>query len=389
MEIICSIIPETHSFQNLIDFYNCGMTSVRFNFSHADYDKTHAYIEFVRKCMPKVRIIQDLQGSKFRVSNLLYGEIRVNKYQSVYFCSEKSYLSNKTFNCSKVLIPISNLVDFSKIYGAKKIIMKDATMEFRLLRQVCNDEIIEATVIRGGIIRGEKGINILGANVHSSELTDKDKKDIEFGLISGVDVISLSFTSSSKDLLCLKKFIKNFIKHSEATIKMPMICAKIETKEGIDNIQSILRNADIIMLGRGDFYSEIDILEVAALQEQIINFMKKSKKEFIIATYLLESMKNNEIPSISEISALYNFLKSGVKSFMLVGEVTLSNNPVSIIRFLKSFYDNFKNPGSVQDIDCQSEDLEAEVINAYDMEQISYDDDVNIEIELGELIKDH
>ncbi|HAK42418.1 MAG TPA: pyruvate kinase, partial [Clostridium sp.] len=145
----------------------------------------------------------------------------------------------------------------------------------------------------------------------SMTLTMKDKNDIEFGLLNGVDTICLSYVTSESDIIELKEYINKVKKHNPQ-INMPKIWAKIECKEGILNFDSILKVVDGIMLGRGDLLSELDIIEIPFVQDEIIRKMKAKNKELIIATYVLDSMRSSFSPRISEVDDLYNFIKNKV-----------------------------------------------------------------------------
>ncbi len=171
-------------------------------------------------------------------------------------------------------------------------------------------------------------------------LTIKDKKDIEFGLLSGVDIICLSYVTRESDILELKEYIKKVKKYNPQII-MPKIWAKIECKEGILNFDSILKSVDGIMLGRGDLFSELDIMEIPFVQDEIIGKMKSEKKELIIATYVLDSMRSARKPKIPELDDLYNFIKNKVDGIMLAGEVGIGKNPLHVIRFTKEFIDKY------------------------------------------------
>lgn len=341
MKIVCSIGPNIKGIRELEAFISAGMDYMRLNFSHADYEKYEKLISQVKKRHNNIRIIQDLQGNKLRVSPLFRKEIKVTEGDKINFCSEEFFiaLNNNTLNNDNkiITIPISMDEKFDALKGADRILLKDGTMVFKILSKNLKD-IIESEVVIGGIIRGNKGLNAPGMDRSSMNLTEKDKKDIEFGLKNDVDVICLSYVTSAKDILELKEYILR--SKSLKSNKLPEIWAKIECREGINNFSKILKEVDGIMIGRGDLLSEINIYEIPQIQEKIINLCKRAEKEVIVATYILNSMKYSSNPQLAEVEALYSHIKNNVDGVMLAGEVGVGRYPLDAIGFLKDFITN-------------------------------------------------
>ncbi|MGL4654581.1 MAG: pyruvate kinase [Sarcina sp.] len=337
MRVICSIGPRVRCNQDFDNLIKAGMQDARFNFSHIDYEKVKTDFEYLKKNYENVRIIQDLQGNKIRVSNLCRNEFKVVENEEVFFCSESFY---KTQLKNRKLIPIKSDFSFIDLCKTPRIFMKDRTMEFKVIGKVKNHEVIKTKVIRGGIIRREKGLNFLNIDRSKSRLTEKDKNDIIFGIKNEVNIICLSYVGSKDEFLEFKNFVKVEIKNQKKTNYKPILWAKIECENGVIDFDEIVKSADGIMLGRGDLYSEFDIYEVSSIQNEIIQKMKRKKtKECIIATYVLESMKRNSIPTISELNEINYFIDEKVDSVMLAGEVTIGNNPIGTVKFISNFID--------------------------------------------------
>lgn len=332
MKIICSIGPNVQCEKDLDEFVQAGMNSMRLNFSHSDYTRAESQIKYMRKSHPEIEIIQDLQGNKLRVSNLFNNQIKVTIGENVIFCSEDFYKKKYLNKSVSLNVPIAMNMDFKTLLSAERFLMKDATMEFRILN--AKEDFIETTVVRGGIIRGEKGINAPGIDRSATKLTDKDKEDIVFGLNHSVDVICLSYVSSKNNIVELKSYIDT-IRKENSYLNMPKIWAKIECSSGVESFSEILDEVDGIMLGRGDLTSEVDMIEIPNIQNKFINIMKDRKEELIIATFLLESMRNSKVPSLSEIDVLANFTKAKVDGIMLAGEVGVGKNPLEVIKTAK------------------------------------------------------
>ncbi len=339
MKIICSIGPNVQCEKDLDEFVDSGMDSMRLNFSHSDYSRAESQIKYMRKKHPEIEIIQDLQGNKIRVSNLFKGQIKVKTGDSVTFCSEDFYKRTTSYKSKSLNVPIAMNMNFKSLLSAKKFLMKDATMEFRIIK--ASDASIETKVVRGGVIRGEKGVNAPGLDRSATKLTDKDKDDIVFGLNHEVDIICLSYASTKNNIVEFRSYIDNVIKENPH-LKAPKVWAKIECSSGVDSFNEILEEVDGIMLGRGDLTSEVDIIEIPNIQHKFIEAMKGRKEELIIATFVLDSMRNSTIPSLSEVDAIVNFTKAKVDGIMLAGEVGVGRNPLDVIKTAKKIISRYE-----------------------------------------------
>ncbi|WP_125152412.1 pyruvate kinase [Clostridium rectalis] len=329
MYIICSIGPKINDENSIKDMASEGMNVARFNFSHIDYNNTERLIKFIVNNFKNIKVLQDLQGNKIRVSHKFIREERVYTGDIVFFCIEENY--NLKFKNKKV-VPLTILKNLDSLANLKTIYMKDATMEFEII-DICG-KLVKTRVKKGGIIRKEKGVNIPNIFRGDMNLNEKDKKDIVWGLSKGVDIICLSYVTCKEDIIelkgCISKTLKRFGKGN-----FPKIWAKIETKEAVENIDSILEEVDGIVIGRGDLIPETNIFKVPLIQEEILNKTKLKNKEYILGTYLLNSMKRKETPSLPEVEALYNHIKDGINGFMLAGEVSTGRYPSMCVRTLK------------------------------------------------------
>lgn len=321
MKIICSIGPKVNNKESIDKLIYAGADLLRFNFSHINYSNTYELIKYVKGKHNKISIIQDLAGNKIRVSKNFNHQCKVVEGDSVVFCKEGKEINKKSSeNHGKYYIPLSIQGDISLLGSAEKIYMKDGTMEFDIVNK--GSDIIETIVTKGGIIRREKGVNVPGIDRSFMGLTEKDKKDIIWGLRRGVDIICLSYACYGDNMRELKEFI-----NKNSFGRRVELWAKVESKEGIDNFEDILKESDGIMIGRGDLISEVDYIDIPRIQKDIIEKVSKTNKKLIIATYVLDSMKRNNKPTLSEINDIYNFVKQGVYGVMLAGEVSIGWNP--------------------------------------------------------------
>lgn len=322
MYIICSMGPRINNINDIDKLVKAGMTTSRFNFSHAQYIRTEKLIKEIKRNYPNIEVMQDLQGNKLRVSNKFIGEKLIKKGDKVVFCLEDLYIKrNKSSKYQ--LIPINYSGRFEDLLGVKEIFMKDATMHFKILKK--DRKFILAEVLNDGIVRGEKGLNMPGIDRSRMPFSKKDRRDIQWAVQKDVDIICASYVARKEDILEVRRCIEKF--SNVRGFKYPKVWAKIECKEGIDNFNDILAVSDGIMLGRGDLKAEVPYYMIPIIQEKLLERTKISKKPMIIATYVLESAKNNNIPTIGELSDIYHSIKLGAGGFMLAGEVGTARNP--------------------------------------------------------------
>ncbi len=340
MKILSSIGPNAKDDKIIDSMIEGGTNIFRFNLSHGDLDIMKDKIKYIRGKNGKVEILADLQGNKVRIDKAFQDERKVQIGEEVCFSSGGYFRGAEN---KKGLIPLNFQGEFSKLYWVRKILMKDGTMEFSVIGVNKEKETIKAVVEKGGIIRQEKGVNVINMDREGQTMTPKDKEDIAWALRNNVDIICISFVAGEEEVNEIKETIKN-IKRREKLICNPQIWAKIECREGVENFKEISKRVDGIVIGRGDLCSEIPMISVPPVEEYIIEVMRKTKKDIIIATHVLDSMKYNKSPNLSEIESIYNFIKKGVTGFMLCGETNVGKYPVGTVRTLKElinmYYEN-------------------------------------------------
>lgn len=316
--------------------------TVRLNFSHMKHEVAEKTITLFRNKFKGIRIMQDLQGQKWRVSTHFSKKngLLVKKGVKVYFCSTEKYLSTYKKNISKIFIPIQMDGSFSTLKACTSISMKDGSMEFKVLDNKSEtDEYILAEANSSIMIRPEKSINIPNvARIELPALTKKDEKDLEWGIKNKLDIICLSFVNKKEDIIHLKKFIRERLEEKQ---NMPIIWAKIETKDGYRNFEDILKESDGIMLGRGDLIPELGRFEATLAQYNMLDTFKKADtdKDFIIATHTLDSLmtKSNLYPSITNLNDIYQSVIHGATGFMLTTEVGYGKQPKKSIAYLNEY----------------------------------------------------
>lgn len=326
MIIIATIGPSIIKKGIIEEFLGVGVDAIRLNFSHRIDDEFEKIVNHIRKGNQAIDIMQDLSGKKIRVSNK-YKEVRkIYKGEKVIFSGEDIY---KKFQCNEYIsIPINISNEELLNSDIKGISMKDNSMNFKIINKDKNG--IHARVINGGVIRSSKGCNIRGFKRNNIELTSKDKKDIMWGAENNIDIVCQSFVESHEDIKLLRKYIGEHKGYN------PKVYAKIETIEGIKNAEKIIKEADGIIIGRGDMVSETSYKEVPLYETEIIKTCNIQNKRVILGTHILGSMIRGDSESLPECEAIFNHIKVGASGFLLAGETSIGKNPIKSLRVLKN-----------------------------------------------------
>lgn len=319
-KIIATIGPATQSKEALEKAIRAGMNVARLNFSHGTHEDHLKVIGWVRSLSEELKapvsILQDLQGPKIRVGKFKNGFINLVQGQEVT-------ITMKNVMGDDNLIPS----DFPELAGSvkpdTKILLDDGLLELKVI-SVSGDD-VKAKVIYGGKLKDRKGMNVPGVTLAVECLTEKDLKDLEFGLANKVDYIALSFVRFGKDIRKLRDLIDK---------KCPeiKICAKIEMQEAIDNLEEITRLSDVIMVARGDLAVEVGQSRLPGIQKQIIRLCNQLNKPVITATQMLDSMVENPRPTRAEITDVANAILDGSDALMLSAESASGKYPFDCIR---------------------------------------------------------
>lgn len=340
MYIIGTVGPNVKDRTILKGIIDNGVNALRFNFIHGNEEEFLEFLKISKEIDRNIKIVLDLSGTKVRVSSDFEYIYKVYDDEIIYFCGEDKYNQIKK-NISKMkikIVPLNIKNDVLYKNKYKQIGIKDNTMIFNIIDR--KDELIKAITVRGGIIRSGKGCNIKNLERKVISLSEKDKSAIKWGIENQVDIICQSFVEDKDDIIEIKSFL-NGNRLSQSNLK---IWAKIETLNGVNNIKSILSEADGIVIGRGDLIPETSIEDTPIYEEKIINEVTKDKsKDMIIATHLFNSMKSGKMPSISEVESIYNFIRVGATGFLLAGETSIGKAPIKTVEFLNTLIIKYKD----------------------------------------------
>jgi len=321
-KIVCTIGPVSESEDMLRDLIIAGMDAARLNFSHGDYNEHGEKIRLIRKLSEEldkpIAIIQDLQGPKIRV-----GEVENNK---IYLKDgENIALTSKETLGNEKLLYINYPYLLQNINVGERILIDDGAIELKAIDK--KDDKLICSIIHGGYLSNHKGVNFPDSTLKVSPLTEKDKKDVLFGIERGVDFIALSFIQRGSDILELKEFLELH------DARIPVI-AKIEKREAVNNFKEILEVADGIMVARGDLAVEMSNEEVPLIQKRIIKETRISGKPVITATQMLISMVDNPTPTRAEVSDVANAILDGTDAVMLSNETAAGKYPIESVKMM-------------------------------------------------------
>ncbi|TRZ47728.1 pyruvate kinase [bacterium] len=319
-KIVCTLGPASDKASILLEMMRAGMDVVRLNFSHGSLDEHLSRIRLVRESNQKyhrhIRILGDLEGYRIRVGRLKGGEpIQIKKRQVIWLTPENILGEGS-------IIPFDYKGPLTQIRKGQYIYIDDGNITLNV--EAREKKALKTKVIIPGLIKECKGINMPDVRLNFKGLTLKDKRDIDFCIENKVDYIAQSFVRSKDDMLILKESLKN------CSHKFQVI-AKIESREGIKNIDEIIRVCDGIMIARGDMGISVPIYEVPIIQKKIIKKCNRSKKFVITATQMLESMTENHIPTRAEVSDVANAILDGSDYLMLSAETAVGLYPVDCV----------------------------------------------------------
>jgi pyruvate kinase len=316
-KIVATIGPASNDAETLAALVDAGMDGVRLNFSHGTREEHEASALRARAVQAEagrpLALIADLQGPKIRIGDLdAPAELEVG--DSIVVAGQEA--------CGKDDLPVAPDVLASVLEAGDEILIDDGHVRLRVDRMDGERAICE--VVTGGVVEEHKGVNIPGVPLPVPSLTEKDLLDLDFALALGVDYVALSFVRTHMDVTALKSRI-------EAAGSPAWVIAKIELKEAVTQLESILDATDAVMIARGDLGVEIGAAEVPLLQKQIILAALDRGKPAITATQMLETMIHRPEPTRAEASDVANAILDGSSALMLSAETAVGDYPVDAV----------------------------------------------------------
>ena len=336
-KIVATIGPSTDSIEVMSKMIDAGVGVFRVNLSHSGSEQLSDVINKVNSLniskSTNIPVLCDLQGPKIRI-----GEMKKN---TIISCGDEIEIvtNNVVGDNKKVCI---NYCEFPKdVKPGDKVLINDGKLLLEVISSNYNDSVI-ASVIYGGVLESRKGVNLPNTVVSIPCITEKDRNDLDFVLEHEIEWLALSFVRSSKDIIELRDYLQ---KNSKST--PPLIIAKIEKPEALGDIDNIIKEADGIMVARGDLGVEIPLQSVPLVQKEIVKKCRELSKPVIVATQMMESMIKNFRPSRAEVNDVANSVLDGADALMLSNETSVGDFPIEVVKTMKNIIINSESFGDI------------------------------------------
>ena len=332
-KIVATLGPSSSGRETIKDMMVAGVNIFRINFSHADFEAAKQRIELIRELNKElgfnVGVLADLQGPKLRVGKMK-DDVVVEKGARIVFTTKKIEEGTNA-------IVYMNYQSFPKdVKVGEQILLDDGKLIFEVASTDGKSEVI-ASVVQGGPLKSNKGVNLPNTEVSLPALTEKDVKDAMFAIEQQVDWFALSFVRNKEDLLALKKLIKKY-----SSFDIPII-SKIEKPQALENIDEIIDHSNGLMVARGDLGVEVPAEGVPLIQKNLVLKAKAARIPVIIATQMMESMIEGLTPSRAEVNDVANSVIDGADAVMLSGETSIGKYPVEVIQTMRKIVVHVEN----------------------------------------------
>jgi pyruvate kinase len=321
-KIVATVGPACDSVEKLVELLNHGVDVFRINTAHGlqpDYERMLGRIrEASEQLGVPVGVLLDLSGPKIRLGQLAQDPFQVETGSTVTFVRGESSDVPTNFTCNyPKLIDELNVDD--------RVMLADGRIALRVSEK--DRDCVTCRVEMGGEIRSRQGINLPGVALSVSAMRPEDVQNALWAAKNEIDFISLSFVRSAQDIYSLKNLIASMESHA-------LVVAKIEKREALQHLESIVEAADVVMVARGDLGVEIDVAETPVAQKRIIQVCRDKMKPVIVATQMLESMHHSNRPTRAEASDVANAILDGADACMLSGETAIGEYPIESVEMM-------------------------------------------------------
>ena len=330
-KIICTLGPSTDKDGVLRELVANGMNVARFNFSHGSYEEHKGRLDMLKAVRAElnkpVAALLDTKGPEIRLKEFKNGVEMLEAGQTFT-------LTTREVEGTKEICSITYKDLPQDVHEGGTIMLDDGLIKLAIKSVTDTDIVCE--VLNSGKIKTKKGVNVPGVHLSMPYLSQRDRDDIIFGVQQGFDFIAASFVRTAQDVYD----IRNLLNEYDSNIR---IIAKIENREGVNNIDSILSAADAVMVARGDLGVEIDFTELPGIQKSVIDRSFSFGKPIVTATQMLDSMMVNPRPTRAEISDVANAIYDGTSAIMLSGETAAGDYPVEALKTMSAIAERTEN----------------------------------------------
>jgi len=348
VKIVATIGPACQGEEMIEKLILAGMNVARMNFSHGTHEQHAERIARIRRVSEKLNIsigiLQDLQGPKIRVGELAEPMQLAEGEEVTLYATETSEPEN---GAKKIPVDFRQL--FDSVRASDRLLLDDGRLALEVT-SVKGRNALTAKVLVGGLLSSHKGINLPGVRLRIAGFTKKDEADLAFGIAQGVDAVAISFVQTVDDVKKVRYAMERFSKEK----RLPLLIAKLEKPEALDNLNDILENVDGVMVARGDLGVELPPERVPVQQKYIIRAANLRAKLVITATQMLESMIMNPLPTRAEASDVANAVFDGTDAVMLSAETAAGKYPIESVqmmdRIVREAEIHFLEWGAEQDV---------------------------------------
>jgi pyruvate kinase len=321
-KIVATIGPSSRSPERVLELIKAGVNVFRLNFSHGSHEEHLIHLQTIREASNALRmpiaVLQDLSGPKIRITNISGDYVTIPDDGTVMLHAGKEFSDEKN-------IYIEGL-DASKFAQKdQSVLLADGIISLNI--ESVKGDVVTCSVIKGGRLRSRVGIAFPDSVIDLPATTDKDIKDLHWGIKHGIDYVAISFVQNAKDI----QMVRSEIKTHESDIK---IIAKIERKTALENIDEIVKESDGLMVARGDLGLELPLEKVPRVQKELIEKANYKGIPVIVATQMLHSMITSVRPTRAEVSDISAAVMSGADAVMLSEETAIGENPVEAVVYL-------------------------------------------------------
>jgi pyruvate kinase len=315
-KIIATVGPSVDSKNKIHELIDSGADVIRLNFSHGSHEDHKNIVDWVRDYPKSIAIMQDIQGPKIR-TGISQKDTFLNAGQVVELTSKESKSTEKS-----IFINYENLL--TDIKPGERIFIDDGQVVMRVIELTGKN--MTANIEIGGELRDNQGVAFPDSKLSVSAITLKDKEDLAYGKKIGVDIVAVSFVRKASDITEVKALVESNIK----------IIAKIELKEAMKNLDSIIDESDGVMVARGDLGVQLPLEQVPFAQKKILDTANYKGKISITATEMLQSMKTSFRPTRAEVTDITNAILDGTDAVMLSAETSIGDHPNNVVKVMAS-----------------------------------------------------
>lgn len=324
-KIICTLGPSSASSEKILALAQNGMNIARINFSHGTQEghgKTiHLVKDVARAHGLPIALMLDTKGSEIRTGER-DDKLKIENNQEVVFASKEVPTDGRPL----ILVNYDKFSDDVK--KAERILVDNGSLPFDIV-SIRKDGAVIARSLDDGLIGSRRHINLPGADVSLPAMTDQDWSDLEFGIREEMDFVALSFIRTADEVQDVRNFLEN---HGSAM----RIMTKIETRQAVANIDSIIDASDSIMVARGDLGAEMPFEKIPAVQDMIVAKCRAKAKPVLVATQMLESMIEYPMPTRAEVTDVAHAATTRADATMLSGETAAGEHPIAAVSAMRT-----------------------------------------------------